>query len=271
MTERVALWAMVILINVVGIEKGFSYSFTQDIQLGFYWGGFPINFKKVVVDASHGPMLQQLTDQAVNEWEFESGIDLWSVESGFEVTSNFQGNFIRWSFDFENETGFDGQSTLAVTTRYIQGTNIVRSDIILNGNNSALFNNQGNMLYATILHEFGHVMGLGHSDMLSIMQPSLTWLRSLQEDDIAGAIDVHGVQVSRQASGFVSPQAAGVTTRKEKDGISGCGTINMQGPGANGPGSMGGLFVLMLGLLLGLPLLGGQQRRSLAFSSSLVN
>lgn len=263
MTERIAFIAMVLTFNFMSIEKGFSYSFTQDINLGFYWGGFPFNFKKVVADASHGPLLQQLTDQATNEWEVETGIDFWAVESGFEISDSSEGNFIRWSFDFENETGFDSGSTLAVATRYSVGTNIVRSDIILNGNNSALFNNVNNMLYATILHEFGHTIGLGHSEMPSIMQASLSFFRSLQQDDILGARDVYAVQIDRQQSGFIAPSVAGGSGQTE-DGLAGCGTINMQGPGANGPGSMGGVFIFLLGLLICSPR--GGRRPSLQFA-----
>ena len=264
MGKSYALTALVVLIiNLMSVGKGFSYSFSQDIQQGFYWASFPFRFKKFVADATYGPMLSSLTDQAANEWEWQTGLDLWNVDTDYIEGTNYSGNFIRWSFDFENETGFDGQSTLAVTTRWSQGTNIVRTTIILNGNNESLFNNIDNSLYATILHELGHTIGLGHSDMPAVMQASLGFYRTLQQDDVVGAIDVYEVQVSRQESGFVSPLA--FTSSGESDdglGIAGCGTINMQGPGANGPGSMGGLFIFMLGLLSAISSLG---RRRLSF------
>lgn len=229
------------------VLKAHGYTFTQDLSLGFYWNSFPINMTKFAVDDSQGQILNILTNQAVAEWENAIGENIWDVGSSYEIGNGSSGNFIKWSFNFSEETGYDEQSTLAVATRFTQGTHIVRTYIILNGNNLNLFNNVNNMLYATILHEFGHTIGLGHSQMPAIMQASINWYRNLQEDDISGGIHAMDTHLDRKATGFVAPSVA-ASEENDSLSLSGCGTVNL-GPGSNGPGPMGGMFILVLGAL----------------------
>jgi hypothetical protein len=121
-------------------SKVFSYAFTTDYQKGFYWSSFPITMNRFVTTSSDQTYLQNLADQAVQEWESAVGVNLWTLTDVVQ-SSNYSGNYIRWSDNFAAETGYDGSSTLAITIRYNKGTFFERVVIILNGNLSYLRQN----------------------------------------------------------------------------------------------------------------------------------
>ncbi len=224
--------------------QGYTYSFTSDFQSGFYWGDFPIPMKKYVIDPVDGPRLNNLVNQAVQEWEDVIGSDVWDVGPSYIVSSSFSGNLIRWSFDFGAETGWDSQTTLAVTTRWSEGTYMIKTEIVLNGNHPMLYNDIGGILYPTILHELGHTIGIGHSNMPSVMQASLGPYSSLQEDDISAGVVVVSEHKTRASSGFVAASA-----QKDENGLTdavGCGVIST----GSGPG--GGLGAFLMCFFMGM-------------------
>lgn len=224
-----------------------AYSFTEDFDRGIYWQKFPIKVNKFVADQSDGPLLSNLVANAENQWEDAVGIDLWDLSDAVIYSDNYSGNYIRWSYDFENETGYSSFSTLAVTIRYSSGTHFQRTEVILNGNNSSLRSNVNNKLLTVIMHELGHVIGLGHSEESSVMSAYVSSHTSLQDDDVDGAIAVVDEHLYRQSVGFV----ASFARQNESNGLSlaACGTVDID-PN-NGPG--GSLYFLtsvMLGFFL---------------------
>lgn len=224
----------------------FAYAFTEDFNSGFYWGSFPINFTKYAVSSSEGSLLTDLSVQAENAWEDAVGRDIWNQNGSFSTSQNYSGNFIRWSDNFAAETGFDAQSTLAVTIRYRTGTFLDRFEIILNGQNSALRNNIGNMLYQTILHELGHTIGLDHSaSSFTVMAASLSGISQLQSDDVTGMNALVDETINRQSIGFVSALAS---KSDESSSALGCGSIDLNGKSGGG----GGPLSLALGILMSL-------------------
>lgn len=252
-----------ILMSLFITLSSYAFQFTQDLQNGFYWRGFPIGMSKLVTDPSQGPLLNDLTNRAVAEWENAIGADIWDVGTGFQVTGSFSGNYIRWSFNFEAETGYDGQNTLGVTTRYVQGTHVVRTDIILNGNNPVLLANRNGELYVTILHEFGHTIGLGHSFAPAVMQASLGWYRSLTVDDRDGGIAAYEEHLEKQRIGFVSPLVTDEFTDSDALNFLGCGTISsLPAPPNNGMGAFALTILLSLIMFLSAGL--ARPRRVLA-------
>jgi hypothetical protein len=219
-----------------------SYSFTDDFQRGFYWSSLPIAISKFVVDSSDGPLLETLVREAESEWEAAVGHEVWSVSEGYQVGVPTSGNFIRWSHDFGNETGYDPGQTLAITTRRRVGTYIISTEIILNGNLPYLKSNWEDSLKKTILHEMGHSIGLGHSEVAAIMSGSINDLTALQQDDVDGFSALVVETLNRQITGYISPEAE---EEGEETGALSCGSVDIQGPpSGNGP------FSLVFGLLL---------------------
>lgn len=226
-----------------------AYNFTSDFQKGFYWQSFPIKMSKFVTDPNDGALLEQLTNQAVAEWESVVGKKLWDYSS-VQTSTTYSGNYIRWSDNFGGETGYDPSKTLAITIRYNQGTYFQQTVIILNGSMSTLRQNWGNSLKTTILHEIGHTLGLDHSGNNAIMAPTLTSLPSLQPDDIQGVNALVDETLHRQSSGYVSPYSA--VTSEKKGLVPACGTIEDIGHGGgsdNGNAATNFIGALMLGFV----------------------
>jgi hypothetical protein len=228
----------------------YGFSFTSDFSKGFYWQSFPIKMSKFVTDASDGALLEEITNEAVQEWEDATGKNLWDI-SPVQISSAVSGNYIKWSDHFGSETGYDPSKTLAITIRYNQGTFFEQTVIILNGSLSYLRQNWGNTLKATILHEIGHTLGLDHSKENAIMAASLSSLTTLQQDDFDGVNAVVDETIKRQSSGYISPFSG--NEQDEKKGAPTCGTIEEMGKGPkNGAGNfIGSLIVgfLMVGFI----------------------
>ena len=253
-----ALLGIFIAISLL-VSEAKGYQFTEDFNSGFYWQSLPVGFEKFAADSSDGNLLASLTAQAEQAWENAVGTSLWSSSNGFVQKSGGSGNHIRWSFDFGNETGFDPSSTLAITIRYRSGTYLTRFEIILNGNNSALRANVNNMLYQTILHELGHVLGLDHSSFSNaVMAANLSGANNLHFDDVAGMNAVVDETLHRQATGFVSPLST-QNDNGSKNALA-CGTVDLD---QNGPGGGKGF---MLSLFLGLVMMSVFQRKAANFS-----
>jgi hypothetical protein len=221
---RKCRWAVLLFILLV--RPVWSFSFTEDFNKGFYWASFPLATKNHVTVESDGPELAALVEQAKQAWEDVAGRELWSFSQSFLITGSTSGNNVRWSFNFGAETGFSPQSTLAVTVRHSSGTHMNRFEIILNGENQALKNNQGGMLFQVLLHEFGHVIGLDHTNSTAaVMQANLSRQNILQADDQAGALAIVGEHLHRQAIGFTSPFSQENESNGQK--IAACGSVSL--------------------------------------------
>ena len=131
------------------------------------------------------------------------GVNVWELNSQV-YSGNPSGNFIRWSSNFAEDTGYDPVGTLAVTIRYNNGNFFDRVVIILNAQNSTLKQNFAGLLGKTILHEFGHTIGLGHTDVDAIMFPYTTSISALQNDDVNGAKEAVALNDYRSAIGYMA-------------------------------------------------------------------
>lgn len=220
---------------------GFAWAFTEDFTQGFYWGSLPIKFGKFVSDPNDGPLLAQLTEEAQQEWENAVGREIWSTNGSY-VVGKASGNHIRWSKNFAAETGYDPNTTLAVTVRHSSGTYFAKVEIILNGENDALRANSQGMLRKTILHELGHTIGLDHSQQLSIMGASLSGVSSLTFDDSEGANAAIDEHLYRQSVGYVSPLAS----QSSNNTFAACGSVVLKVASDDSDNDDHGSFILSL-------------------------
>ena len=245
-----------LLIVFISCHPTYSYQFTEDFNLGIYWSQLPIRFAKVAANTVEGRQLDSLVSKAEEEWEDVIGVEIWDAAEEHYIGSAPTANVIRWSNNFAAETGFSPDSTLAVTIRYRVGTFFDHFEIILNGENQVLRQNFANMLHQVLLHELGHVLGIGHSERSpAVMEANLRGYNELKDDDSSAASAVYTETIRRQDTGFISP----LSTKKENEtNALACGTIDMTSP-PSGPG----LFQVMLGFLLSFLLFANSSRQKM--------
>lgn len=191
---------MILVFFTVTLFKVHAFSFTSDFNQGSFWPSFPleiVNIKKSS-DQVVNEVFFELLKRAEQEWEDSIGIDIWNFKQ--HETNTQISNYIVWSDNFYEDTGFDATSTLAVTSRYTENGVLVAMAIVLNGEIDYLKANRTGTLYKTILHELGHTIGLDHSDEEAIMQASLGEVTNLQLDDVAGGVEVINITQDRQIS-----------------------------------------------------------------------
>ncbi|MGC6507986.1 MAG: matrixin family metalloprotease [Myxococcota bacterium] len=135
-----------------------------------------------------------------------------------------------------------------------------------------------------LAHEFGHALGLGHSEeieatMAPTAPPGETSKRDLHNDDIQGFVYLYGGQAPNDEEGPPSfgcssiPSEDAQTDNDSEDASSGGGSFGGGGP--NAPANSGGTFMpiensgcsAMMGqqywlFMLGLPLLGLRRKKA---------
>lgn len=230
-----------LIIGLLLTNSAWAYKLTSDFTNGFYWQSLPINITVVESDSNLKSKLEYLSKLAVQDWERNTGLDLWNETNG--GTSNV----IRWSTNFAAETKMDPASVLAVAIRYTDGPYFAKTEIIINGNH--VYNQQNNYLLTTITHELGHTMGLDHSDVYNaIMAPSLQLnSNGVQQDDSQGIEYAVSETLHRQEIGYVSPLAY-QSDEESKSPLS-CGTVAVTTSASASP--LSGLFSLAAGILIG--------------------
>jgi hypothetical protein len=215
-----------------------AYELVEDFVAGYYWQRLPVKMRVTGNVSDDLPRLRQLTLESMQEWEDAIGVDVLE-----HVEDSSQVNTIRYSNNFAEETGFDEQSVLAVAVRYSEGPYMSRGEIILNGQNQLLRQNVSNLLYKTLLHELGHIIGLDHSQEYAIMQANVGAIGNLTDDDQQGGIAVVNETLKRQSEGYTNNQQ-GEEQRSDPLSIAGCGTIDTKPP------SSGYLWQFIVAMLL---------------------
>ena len=166
-----------------------------------------------------GPTNVQLEDRS-GTWD-NSAMDALSLWNAYLETIQFQGvpnsTSTKMTGDGKNSVFFSdsvfgddfGGSALAVTVYLLDDeVHVTEADVLVNTKYE--FNSyrgalhDGNPIvydiHRILLHEFGHVFGLGHPDdggqlVAAIMNSVISDLDHLTDDDIAGADDLYGIKV----------------------------------------------------------------------------
>ncbi|MFW5887226.1 MAG: matrixin family metalloprotease [Bacteriovoracia bacterium] len=217
----------IFLLCLLPISGAHSYEFTNDFNNGKFWPSFPITLKVLAANEQEKQFTQNALVDAIDEWETAVGgvvKDIWQLDEKSI-------NVVRWSDNFSYETGYDNLSTLGVAVRHSEGPFYVKTEIVLNASNAQLKSNP-ELLYKVILHELGHVIGLGHShNSWSIMYDSVGHQDALSEDDIYGAIEVLELNVQRSKE---TPYRA-AQLKQTAPQMVGCGTLAITSDGSDDP------------------------------------
>ena len=184
----------------------------MDLQLGI--PGRPL------IDGSTS--WNQVADAALDVWNpyLGDGVQFQAVEDASTPSQGDGKNSVFFSANAYGE-GF-GDDTLAVTlTLYDTATGVAsESDVIVNNavsfdsyRGDQLSGSTGEGIYdlrRVLIHEFGHVLGLGHpsSSTVAIMDAVISNIDTVQADDINGVETIYGALTPTITS---NPSAAGVT------------------------------------------------------------
>ncbi len=135
-----------------------------------------------------------------------AGADAWRLQSGASVSLAFAGYSTQATdtYDGINLIMFRNASSgsaIATTYSWFSGSRIIDADMVFWDGGFQFFTGtsgcaNGFYIEDVATHEFGHVLGLGHSTVASAtMYPSLPYCsqqsRTLDADDIAGILSIY--------------------------------------------------------------------------------
>ena len=237
---------LVLALVIVTISQSWAYKFTSDFAAGFYWSTLPIEITVIDSDSSRKSRLENLTRIAINEWMNGVGSHIWEFYTSGVGASAAGRNVVRWSTNFQAETGMNAGTTLAAAIRYTSGPYIARTEIVINGSHSLTQNDY--YLKTILIHEFGHTVGLDHSDdPYAVMAPSLQLTyNGLGSDDINGMNAVVSTTMNYQATGYVSPLSK---EESEQKSPMSCGSVNLLGSTGNMYSLLGGFLMSLVGFI----------------------
>lgn len=241
---------LLVIITLLFFQSAMAYKFTSDFENGFFWEQLPLDFHISEFDSHKQQALKELVSSAAQVWESEVGTKVWEFEK--DISGR---NIIRWATDFEKETGFDPETTLAVTIRHNRSPYWAKAEIILNPEKQFLMLDMASLQYV-LMHELGHTMGLDHTDdQNSVMKASYTGdVTTLSNDDVDGMLQALDMMEIRRAS----PQVRAVQSEESSSNGLSCGTVDL-----SGGSEPGGPLQFILSLLLGMGIMFLSSKRRL--------
>ena len=187
-----------------------------------------IKDQTVLMHLSLSPGLNDAAENALNIWNQQLLHMRFAVDKGSVLTpSDTDANTsVSMDFHFYGETFGDGVLAVTLVTPREPGNEfrLVEADVVFNqsyewGVYSGPLQPDSMDFHRVALHEFGHVLGLDHPDqakprqnVLAIMNSTISYVDSLQIDDINGA---HSIYDSGPAylAGNPAPNLVNLSTR----------------------------------------------------------
>jgi hypothetical protein len=240
---------LVLLSIFTGINLS-AYRLNNVAQHDHRWQQFPVAMK-LNPDKSglSDSEVERVIEKAMNTWNSGAGKTILTVETdksiqASEVLDSDDINAIGFSNNFAVDTngGFDPDVVVAIGGQYGQDGRMMDGFVLFNSQmvgwntdkeNSSSFHLYTDDLETVVLHELGHVLGLGHSELNDAVMSTqrLTNIRrELTQDDIDGAI-------------YLTSLSGGGAYSKNSYRTAGCGHISQSKPGN------GNLIMLLIMLI----------------------
>lgn len=246
----------------------YGYRLNRVAESGSRWQQLPVSMTLNPADSGMGSEeTQRAITGAMDSWNKGVGasiLDVGSINTGLKASQGMDPdavNAIVFSKSFLADTGFDADVTVAVGGQYGDGSAMSSAFIVFNAQKVG-WGTDGTCkgysycddLETISLHELGHVLGLGHSEVAEAAMSAKRGSkinRELMQDDIDGAKFLTQYSVAGGSASYSgdSDQSSG-----GGGGSGGCGTISTGSGNGNGNG-MGGTIAMMLLPLLALGVL----------------
>lgn len=247
----------------------YGYRLNRVAESGARWKQFPVSMTLNPYESNLTPdVTQEAIAKAMDSWNTGLGLEVLEIGAIDRGLSSSEGmdpdavNAIVFSKNFTADTGFDVSTTVAVGGQYGDGSSMSSAFVVFNAQKVGWYTDEAKCaigysycddLETIALHEFGHVLGLGHSEVNDAVMNSNRTIkikRELHKDDIEGGNYVSQYGAAGGSAGYNYDDEG---TTGGSGGAGGCGTIST-GSGSSG-GGMGGTLAVMLLPLLALGVL----------------
>jgi len=244
---------------------------------GARWRSYPVSLN--INTANSGLAEKEVIatiQEDMSKWNTAVGFEALAI-SGTDTTPSSETmavdgvNNIAFSLNFKSDSsGFDPESAVAIAGQYGDGYTMSDAFLLFNSEyvawdtdsaTSTSKRSYRDNLPTIALHELGHVLGLGHSDIATAVMAAVRQTKiveTLTDDDIAGAKYVTGIDAS--SSDAAGQGSSSGTNRSSMSG--GCATITNSSGGSNG-GNISGNAAIMLLPMLALLFI---RRRAISFN-----